>query len=430
MNIAWDLLAGLGEAALRLLIHPFFYLGLVLILLQYRKQIQLERKLFHARLHYLFGEAWRLLLWGTAAGLAVSLVMGGLGSAVTPEAVLLLWGISLVLILFHIRFLCMAYAAGILGLVQSVLDWVPDGAGTVGAGWLYRWMERVDVPGLLVLAGVLHLAEALLIRYQGSRSASPLFYDSKRGKPVGGYHMYGFWPLALFLLVPVEGGGGIQLPWTPLFGSGLADGGWSVMAMPVVLGFTERTLSRLPKDKARRSSGLLMLYAGAVIGFALLAHWLPPLLILAAVLTLVLHELLIWYSGWEESKRIPLFVHGTQGLKILAVLPGSPAAELGIEAGETIEKVNGARIRSREELHSALQINSAFCKMEILNLAGQTKFVSRAVFAGDHHQLGVLLCPDDDARYVVEERHRTGLLSVLARSLGGLQDKRDKTESM
>lgn len=426
MDVALDLLAGLGTAVLRLLIHPFFYLSILLILLQYRKQIQLERKLFHARLHFLFGEFWRLLLWGTAAGLAVSVVMGLLGAALTQEAVLLLWGVSLVLILFRIRYLCMAYAAGVLGLVQAVLQALPDGADSAAAGWLYRWMDRVDAPGLLALAGVLHLAEAVLIRWQGSRSASPLFYDSKRGKPVGGYHMYGFWPLALFLLVPVSGSGGFELPWTPVFGGDWAQGGWTVMAMPIVLGFTERTLSRLPKEKANRSSGLLMLYALLVTGLAVAAHWVGILLAPAALLTILLHEGLVVLSAWEESKRSPYFVHGPEGLKILAVLPGSPAAEIGLEAGETIDKVNGVRVRTREELHAALRLNSAFCKMEVLNLQGQLKFVSRAVFAGEHHQLGVLLCPDDDALYVVEERRGVNLLTMLMRSLGLTSEKRQQ----
>jgi hypothetical protein len=427
MDVALDLLSGWGEAVLRLLIHPFFYMGIVLILLQYRKQIQLERKLFHARLHYLAGEAWRLLLWGTVTGLGASLIMGLLGSALTQEAVLLLWAVSAVLILFRIRFLCMAYAAGALGLVQSVMSWFPGGADVEGISWLYRWMERTDVPGLLALAGVLHLAEALLIRYQGSRSASPLFFESKRGKVVGGYHMYGFWPIGLFLLVPVSvgGGSGIELPWSPIFGSDLAAGGWTVLALPVVLGFAERTISHLPGDKAKRSSGLLMLYAVVVVGFALLAHWIAPLLVVASVMTIFLHEALIWRSSWEESKRMPLFVHDVRGLKILAVLPESPAAELGLRAGETIEKVNGMQVNTKDELRVALQINPAFCKLEVLNLSGQTKYVGRAVFAGEHHQLGILLCPDEDARYVVRERERISLLSVLVRSLSGLTEKKE-----
>jgi len=412
---------------LRLLIHPFFYVGIILILLQYRKQIQLERKLFHARLHYVAAEAWRLLIWGIAAGLASSVVMAFLGASLTPEAVLLLWGVSAVLILFRIRFLCMAYAAGVLGAVQAVLEWYPAGADSEGAAWLYRWMDHVDAPGLIALAGVLHMAEALLIRYQGSRAASPLFFESKRGKVVGGYHMYGFWPLSLFLLVPVTGAdaGGLSLPWTPLFGSGMAVGGWTVLAMPVVLGFTERTLSRLPAEKARRSSSLLMLYSALVVGFALLAHWVPVLLILAAVVTIGLHEALVWLSSWEEAKRTPLFVHSEHGLKILAVLPGSPAAEVGIVAGEIIHKVNGYRVRTKDELHLAMQTNPAYCKMEILNLDGQAKFVSRALYSGEHHQLGLLLCPDEDARYVVEERQRISLLSYVFRSMSGMSEKRE-----
>ncbi|MDF2925454.1 MAG: serine protease [Paenibacillaceae bacterium] len=430
MDLALDILSAWGQAALRLLLHPFYYLGIVLILLQYRRQIQLERKLFHSRIHHLASEAWRLVLWGLAAGSGVSLVMAFLGSALTAEAVLLLWAAAGILMLFRLRFLCIAYAAGVLGTVKAVLDWVPAGSDYAAAGWLYRWMERVDAPGLLALAGVLHLAEAMLIRYQGSRTASPLFLESKRGRIMGGFQMYGFWPLAMFLIVPAAGSGGIGLPWEPLFGAGLVSGGWTVLAVPAVLGFTEQTWTELPRVKARRSSGLLMVYAVAVVGLALAAHWVAPLLIAASVLTIILHEALIWISNWQEAKRQPIYVHEPQGLKILAVLPGSPAAALGLETGEIIEKVNGMRVRTKEELHLALQANPAYCKLELLNLDGQTRFAGRAVFSGDHHQLGILLCPDDDARYVVEQRRGRGLLSALFQNLGGLPGKAGSGKSV
>lgn len=423
MDVALNLLSAWGEAVLRLLINPLYYIGIIVILLQYRRQIRLERKLFHSRFHYLGSVAWRLVVWGVLAGLGISVVMAFLGAALTLEAVLLLWAVSAVLILFRLRFLCMAYAAGSLGVVQALLGFFPQGEGTSAMGWLYDWMDRVDVPGLLALAGVLHVAEALLIRYQGSLTASPLFFESKRGRVMGGFQIYGFWPLAMFLIVPAQGGGGFTLPWEPLFGSGLAASGWTVLAVPAVLGFTERTWSRLPKEKARRTSGLLFVYALAVVGLALLAHWAEPLLLAAALLTIALHEGLVWLASWEEEKRSPLFVHDSGGLKVLAVLPGSPAAGLGVETGEIIDKVNGIRVRTKDELHQALQANPAYCKLELLNLEGQLRFVGRAMFAGDHHQLGILLCPDEDARYVVEERHRASLISLLIRSLSGLSDK-------
>jgi hypothetical protein len=429
MEVALDLLYAWGDALLQLLMNPLYYLGVLLILLQYRRQIRLERKLFHSRFHYMGSVAWRLVVWGLAAGIGISVAMAFLGSALTLEAVVLLWSVSAVLILFRLRFLCLAYSAGVIAAVQAVLGWFPQGADSEAAGWLYRWMERVDAPGLLALAGVLHLAEALLIRYQSGRTASPLFFESKRGRVMGGFQLYGFWPLAMFLLVPAQGGGGFSLPWEPLFGTGIAASGWTVLAVPAVLGFTERTWTRLPEEKARRTSAFLLLYAVVAVGLALLAHWVDAFLIVAAVLVIALHEGLIWLGSWEESKRQPLFVHDNRGLKVLSVLPGSPAAELGIRAGEIIEKINGLRVSTKDELRLALQANPAYCKIELLNLEGQTRFAGRAVFDGDHHQLGILLCPDEDARYVVEERQRVSLISLLVRTLSGLSDKQSGKSS-
>lgn len=426
MDVAMKLLTAWGEAALRLLANPFYYLGIALILLQYRRQIRLERKLFHSRFHYLGHVSWRIIVWGLGAGFGVSLAMLFLGASLTFEAMLLLWGVTAVLILFRLRFLCLAYAAGVLGIVGALLEWFPQGADTAAAGWLYTWMERVDAPGLLALAGVLHLAEALLIRHQGNLASSPLFFESKRGRVMGGFQIYGFWPVALFLLVPVQGGGGFALPWEPLFGTGGAASGWTILAVPAVLGFTQRTWTRLPEEKTRRTSGVLLLYAAIVVLLALAAHWVRPLLIVAAVVTIVLHEALIWLGNWEEAKRAPLFVHDSRGLKVLAVLPGTPAAEMGIRTGEIVAKINGVPVRTKDQLHQALQLNPAYCKMELLNLEGQVRFAGRAMFAGEHHQLGILLCPDEDVRYVAEERQRVSVVSLLLRSISGLTDKQGK----
>lgn len=431
MDMAMDWLLVWGKSILRLLLNPFYYLGIALILLQYRRQIRLERKLFHSRFHFLGSVSRRIIVWGLVAGLGVSAVMAFLGSALTLEAVILLWAVSAVLILFRLRFLCMAYAASVLALLGWLLEWFPQGAVTAAAGWLYRSMERVDGPGLLALAGVLHVAEALLMRYQGSQTASPLFVESKRGRVQGGFQLYGFWPLAMFLIVPAQGMEGLTLPWQPLFSSGLAASGWTVLAVPAVLGFTERTWTRQPKEKARRTSGFLLLYGLVVLGLATGSHWVGWLLPAAAVLTVAMHEGLLWLGTWEEGRGVPIFVHDDRGLKVLAVVPGSPAEELGVRTGEVLEKVNGMRVRTREELHQAMQINPAYCKLELLNLEGQTRFTGRAMYAGDHHQLGILLCPDDQARYVVEERQRVSLISVLARSLAGFsdnkQDRKDQT---
>ncbi|QCT04523.1 cell division topological determinant [Paenibacillus algicola] len=399
LDIAMEWVWMVLDAGLMMLAQPFYYISVILIGILYRRQVLLERKLFHVRVNGWQSQTLRTMLGGLVAGLGVSVMMAFLGITLTMSAVLCLWAASLLLMLFRVRFLCFAYAAGLLGIVQSVLGWFP---GWQPDGWLgsvHTALLNLNVPSLLALAAVLHLAEAGLVMLQGGRFASPLFLEGKRGKLVGGYQMQSFWPLPLFLLVPSAGGP--MLPWTPFFGGDDWMSGAGIAALPVLIGFGEMTQSMLPKQKAVISGKRLVIYSSIVLMLSLLADWWPPLMLAAALAAPLLHEGLAWYSRYEEQQRSPLFVHPPKGLKVLAVLPGSPAEELGILAGETILKVNGTLVRSKEQLHAALRQNAAFCKLEVQNYEGESKFMQRAMYAGEHHQLGVILSPDPDAGLAV-----------------------------
>ncbi|WP_231571071.1 PDZ domain-containing protein [Gordoniibacillus kamchatkensis] len=183
--------------------------------------------------------------------------------------------------------------------------------------------------------------------------------------------------------------------------------------------FAEVALSSSPRDKARRSSVWLACYGLTILLLALAVRFWSPLAFIASLLCIVLHETIMWYSRHVEMKRMPLYVHDERGLKVLAVLPRSAAAELGIVPGEIIHKVNGMPVRQRADLHQALRLNSAFSKLEVINLQGEIKFLSRPLFAGEHHQLGLVLAPDEQALYYVEAREPS-LFGYLSRRLVGL----------
>ncbi|SCW70446.1 hypothetical protein SAMN04487970_103138 [Paenibacillus tianmuensis] len=418
------------RALLQLLTHPFYYVGILFIVLQYRRQIAFERKLFATKLHSLLSETWRTVLWGWAGGLAASVLMAGIGASVQPEAVVLLWLVSLLLIFARMRFLCWAYAVGVIGLVQAVMRAFPalyDGEAAASWAWVTGPLLSLNMPSMLALVAVLHLAEALFVRFQGTRFGTPMFYESKRGKIVGGYQLQGYWPMTLFLLVPMTGG--TALPWTPLLGGDLWQHGWTIVGFPVMIGFTEMTMSRLPQEKAKLSSSLLLLYAAALLLFAAVAAWWPPFIAVASVLCILMHEAMIAYSRWDEARRSPLYVHGSRGLKILGILPGSPADELGLAVGEIVHKVNGIPVRTKQELHQAMQQNSAFCKLEILNLAGESKFLKRGIFSGEHHQLGIVLAPDQEALHYAEVRQRP-IWAYFSRKPVGLRSNRSGSKSV
>lgn len=414
MNVMLELLASWGTAVIHLLIQPYYYIALIFIALYYRRQVALERKLIHVKLHSWGRETWRTVWTGGVAGLVVSLAAVALGISLSYTAVACIWVVSLALMLFRVRYLCFAYSIGVLGIAQFVLSFFPDTLQSGAAGTIAGALREMDIPALLVLAALLHLAEALLARWQGARLATPLFLAGKRGKVVGGYQLQAFWPLPLFLLIPPGAGIG-ELPWHPLLGGGLG-----LVSLPVIIGFSEMTQGMLPGRKAARTSGRLLVYSIVLLGLSLLADWWSPLTVLAALTAVLLHEGLSWYSALEERSISPVFVHPQAGRKVLAVLPGSPGQELGILPGEVLLKVNGVLLTGAAQLHEALRMNPAFCKLEVLNREGESKYLQRAIYDGDHHQLGIILVPEPDGS-VTAEAKPSSIFSIIGMQTGTRQ---------
>lgn len=427
METAMELLGMLGKAAAQLVVQPFYYIAVLFIILQYTRQIRMERQLFAVKLHNWPALVLKAMAAGLLIGVVISIAGAFVGVALSAEAVLWLWCTAALLMLMRIRYLCFAYSAGVIVLLQWLIGWTTLVERSDWIGSLAGSLARIDGAGLLLLVALLHLAEAVLVRWQGDRLATPLFLEGKRGKLVGGYMLQGFWPVPLLMLVPAGGQGisTMSLPWTPLFGTDWSQG-WSFVALPMIIGFTEMTRSLLPKEKAKHAAKGLLLYSICLAAAAIAAWWQPWLLPAAAIVSLLLHEVIIWRSRALEAAHSPLFVHDERGLRILGILPGTPAATMGLRAGEVLHKVNGVRVRTKEELYEALVQNSAFCKLEVLNLDGEIKFAQRARYAGEHHQLGVILAPDEQANYYAASGPAS-LLELLRNSRAS--NRREEAES-
>ena len=410
-----------------LLKQPFYYFAGVLIVLHYIRQTRMERKLFHVRLHAWPGLLLRALIAGIIVGGAVSIAGAFIGMTLTTDATLWLWGTTIVLLLIRVRYLCFAYSAGILGLLQWIIGFTALSSAEGITGQLARSLAHLDIPGLLLLVALMHAAEALLVRWEGARFATPIFLEGKRGKLIGGYTLQGYWPVPLLLIVPAAGGmaANAPLPWTPLLGGSAWDGGWTMIALPAIIGFTDLTRSMLPQRKAHHTSRNLLLYSLILGAAAVAAAFVPVLVPLAALCSLIIHEMLIWVGARMEQEMSPLYVHNGQGLTVLGVVPGTPAEQMGIQAGEILHKVNGRRVYTKEDFHEAFYVNSAFCKLEVFNTDGQLKFVQRPRYAGEHFQLGVILAPDEDAGYYAEPGP-SSVIDLLRRSRAASRRETEK----
>ncbi|MCL6456453.1 MAG: PDZ domain-containing protein [Gorillibacterium sp.] len=425
MDIIREFTEHLLRALGRMALNPFYYIGIAFIALQYRRQIILERKFFSSRLHSLPREVLRTMGWGLLAGLVASLLMASTGMKMVPQTVLLLWVITLALMFLRVRFLCLAYAAGVLGILRMIVIHIPSYDKATGLlGWLSDAVMGADLPSLFTLVAVLHLLEGTLILIQGQRLASPLFVESKRGRIVGAYHLQGFWPVPLFLLAPLSGGT-LKPVWEPLFsGNWQVLSGWDFLVFPAVIGFSQMTISVLPKAKLRQGAGLILIYGTVLLVGSVVTFYWSPFGWGLSVCSILLLEAIVWYGARAERHRTPLFINGKNGLKIFAILPGSAAEAIGLVVGESLYKVNGERVQTNEELHLALRLNSAFCKLEVINLEGESKFASHALFEDQHHQLGMVLSPDEKTLFYLEERPFPFSSYVRRKWMGVIHSKR------
>lgn len=407
MEFMTDLLQQLWGACIQLIGQPYYYIGILFVVLQYRRQMHLERKMFHTKLHSYLHETWKTLLWAILAGFIASLVMMLFGAVLQANAIMWIWIITLLLICFRTRFFCFAYSIGVVGILHSVVTYIPIETNVVFVDNMITTLQQIRMSSLLALVAVVHIIEAVWIRWLGPGSANPVILDGKRGRFVGGYQIQDFWPVPLFLMVPVDAGTGLSLPWTALMNGSLGSNGWMLLAFPIVMGYTAMTKSWLPKVKARWMSMYTLLYSCIIMLLAFGVEYWPMLTLSASVLCILLHEAIVWFSNWKENQQRPYYAHDSRGLFVLGTISGSPAEKLGIMTGEVIRQVNGMKVTTREELHQAFNMNSAFCKLEILNLAGESKFLKRAIFSGEHHQLGLVLAPDKAAEFYVDMKSKS-----------------------
>ncbi|BCJ87916.1 PDZ domain-containing protein [Effusibacillus dendaii] len=400
---AWPFLVQLGQGFIQILLTPLFYIAILLVYLQYKKQVSLERKLFGVRVTSAENQTLKSLLYGILGGIVTSLLLSGTGIVFHPTDFVYVWILAVILALvFNVRFICFAYAGGILSIVSLLLNTLP----WISIEWewaasIYSDIRSLSVSHLLALVAILHLVEALLVFLQGQDGVTPVFVQSKRGRLVGGFVLQKLWVLPLAAVV-ATGTNGFEPPawWTIFPVTGLS--GLQIVPIPAVLGYSGVALSRHPAEKTARTSKYLAIYALLLLFFTLTgAKFAPVLLWVAAVFSPVAHEILIRFEMEDEKSKPHRFVKPLQGLRILSVIPGSPAESLQLKPGEIIAKANGVPVNSPFELHFALNQNPAFIKLEVVDEQGEIRFASKPRFDGEPHSLGLILVPDETVREYV-----------------------------
>lgn len=175
------------------------------------------------------------------------------------------------------------------------------------------------------------------------------------------------------------------------------------------------TQSSSPKQLVKQTAQQWGLYAVILLVIALVSWWVEPMLWVAAIGMLLSFEMLHWLNLHNESKQSPSYAPLDQGLRVLAIIEGSPAVHMDIQVGDTVLEANGQAVNSLAELYEAMSINPAFCRLKLLNHEGEVKFAQRTRYADEHHQLGIIMAPDGNAKHLKHYREPS-LITVFGKS--------------
>ncbi|HHW36040.1 MAG TPA: PDZ domain-containing protein [Bacillales bacterium] len=382
-----ELLFGIG----RFFLNPATYILLLVALFLGFHRIKRERKDFNVRIHPFNLEWTELTLFGILAGVCVSAVMIALG-AVLPLGFIVIT--SLLTVLFALtmqpRLLSPAIVLGLSIIISLFLPSLSFNNLLVSN--LIKDVTNGPLLVMAILLSVLIFAEGLLILRKGHARTSPKLLKSKRGKQIGAHEAKKLWMVSVLLLIPGDTLTAV-FEWWPVIQTPFMT--FSLLVVPFGVGFHQEVQASVPKPAIQQTGRRVLLLALVVAALTVGAYWLPILAIVAAVVAMVGREYITVRQKMLDDDKVPFFATNEKGMVILDVIPGSPAEKMGLKVGEIIIKVNGNQVRSEKEFYEALQVNRTYCKLEVLDYNGEVRFAQRALYDGEHHELGILFVHDE-----------------------------------
>ncbi|MCK6258635.1 PDZ domain-containing protein [Fictibacillus sp. KIGAM418] len=387
------------EAIAALFLHPLSYVFVIVAFVIGFKRVKRERKEFKVKVHPVIDNLIQSFFPGLVIGIIFSVVLLGAGVVVPMGMVALIGAMYALLgLTLRTRFLNPAYAIGLASIVALVLPHISTNVDLLDT-WL-RDIRNTPLDALGILMALLLIQEGILIIWKGSSRTSPRLLKGKRGQYVGAHEATRFWLVPQFFLIPI---GAIpeQGDW-PIFG--LQAVGYSILLVPFAVGFRQLNSHSLPQEAIKATGKQVLALGALIVAIALVGFFtgLPLLAVIAIIGGTLGRELITVINSQRDGSGKPFFTRRNEGLVVLGVVPGTPAAKMGIQVGEVIMKVNGVALNNEREFYRALQINAAFCKLEVLDHKGEIRFSQRSLYENEHHELGLLFVHEVTEKKSVE----------------------------
>ncbi|MBC6118633.1 serine protease [Listeria innocua] len=387
MNVFSEILNGIG----RLLLQPALYVGIILVIIAGFNRVKWERKSFSISIYSPWLELKNFFGVSLLFGLVLSIITTLIGFSVTIEWIAIFNAVAcFLLIVGMFRLSSTAFTIGITSLIfyfcyyfDVNLSPFTNLAFTYDAIFIDNFMISMTF-----LLAILLFVEAFLIQYTSAKNPSPSLRKSKRGKLVGSFQLRKLWFVPLVVFIPGDVFTKI-FEWWPVFTIGSES--YSLIILPLFIGFQQRVQAQLPEEASKKIAVQVTTLA-TIIAVAGLIGIVMPVLTLFAFMFAVIGRFWISYRHYRSEQLLPKkFGPQPDGLVVLGARESTPSTRLNLKAGEKITEVNGQKVHNREELYEALNLNRAFCKLKVIDNAGEPRFEQTALYENESFELGLLL---------------------------------------
>lgn len=372
------------QFVIHLLTHPLLYWSFIFIFLTGYFRMKRERINFGVKIFPIFSESkhtWKLSI---LFGIILSIIFLAIGFVFTYEFILLLAIVTIILTLtFRTSLLSPSYTIGLslicVALAPSLLKYQSYLAVDV--------FSDVYFSMVAIVLGLFLALEAFFVSRVTRNEVFPTLVKSERGVWIGQHQLKKATVIPFFALIP---GGGI-IPFAeywPHFSLGAET--YTFVIIPFLLGFNFTVRNGAIEKSANRIGRHISLLSLLVILIAIASLWESRLGLIAAVIAILGREIIAYKFKQYDKAEVASFNKLDDGLKVLAIIEGTPADKLGILVGETITKVNDIELSHANDFYKELRSSGAAFKLEVIDDNGEIRFIKHARFEHNHHSLGII----------------------------------------
>jgi hypothetical protein len=376
-------------AIARFFINPLLYVAIFVAVLLGYLRVKRERKFYHIRILNGWTELRSIFSIGFVLSVVLSIITIAAGLTVHVQYLMVVSFVTIIcILLLNFHLLSAIFTWGIAYSILLLMKW--QGIEIKLLGYHIEGLSLDDssiVTGIFII-GLLLIAEGIIMHKEGAKIASPLLEKTNRGLKSIAFFSKKMTIIPVFFLIPSNVIDPFA-PWWPYFTLGAEQFG--LVLFPVVIGFQQVTRRLLPVHfypklgRYVRTLGVVTILGGVV------AYFDERIGIIVIAVALVIRFILSVGYKLTERKDVYAVSPAKEGAMIAAVLPDSPAEKMGLVAGEIITRVNGRDVYSERELYEALQINAAYCKLEVLDFQKENRLTQYVVHSEDHHQIGLII---------------------------------------